>query len=121
MRQRRIFRDGNGGSRSTAEKAVLEAMMQLVEELSRLLGDIDRLIHGLTTAGVQAGSDSMERTRQGIGQVRAQLDDLRERLHRELKRSTRNAERTIREHPFQSVAIAAAAGLLVGVLVARKP
>jgi len=95
--------------------------MQLIEELSRLLGDIDRLVHGLASAGAQAGGDSIERTRQGIGQIRAQLEDLQERLHRELKRSARNAERTIREHPFQSIAIAAAAGLLVGILVARKP
>jgi hypothetical protein len=28
--------------------------MQLVEELSRLLGDIDRLVHGLASASAQA-------------------------------------------------------------------
>ena len=46
--------DGNGGSRSCSEQVVLEVMMQLVEELSRLLGDIDRIVHGLASASAQA-------------------------------------------------------------------
>jgi ElaB/YqjD/DUF883 family membrane-anchored ribosome-binding protein len=94
--------------------------MQLVEDLVRVLNDVDRLLHGLTDAGTQAAGDSIEHARQGIGQMRERLSDLRQRLQRELERSTKKADRTVCEHPFQSVAIAVAAGVIVGVLLTPR-
>ena len=60
------------------------------------------------------------RVRETLAQAREQIDRLEEKVLFEAKIAAREADRFVRERPWQAVGIAAAVGLVIGVLVSRK-
>ena len=93
-----------------------QANERLVRDLKALVRDAEELMKA--TAG-QAGEKVTEmRTR-----LAAALESAKTTCHRLEEKTLAAAkatDRTIREHPYESVGIAFGVGLLVGVLVARK-
>ena len=93
-----------------------EANRRLASDLKAVVRDAEELMKA--TAG-QAGEKVTEmRTR-----LAAALESAKATCHRLEERTVAAAkatDRTIREHPYESIGIAFGVGLLVGVLVARK-
>ena len=63
--------------------------------------------------------DAEELMKATAGQAGEKLAELRSRLTAALE-SAKATDRTIRDHPYESIGIAFGVGLLVGVLVGRK-
>ena len=93
-----------------------QANQRLAGDLKAVVRDAEELIKA--TAG-QAGekiSDIRSRLTAALESAKATC----QRLEDKTVAAAKATDRTIREHPYESVGIAFGAGLLVGVLVARK-
>ena len=93
-----------------------EANERLAKDLKSLMHDAEELMKATAS---QAGEKVAElRSRLGVA-----LESAKGTCHR-LEETTAAAakatDRTIREHPYESLAVAFGVGLLVGVLVGRK-
>jgi ElaB/YqjD/DUF883 family membrane-anchored ribosome-binding protein len=89
---------------------------KLVTDLKRIVTDSEELLHDSKDV---AGAKAQE--------MRARLHDAMEsaknacqRLEAKAVEGAKAADRTIREHPYQSIGVAFGLGLLIGVLVTRK-
>jgi ElaB/YqjD/DUF883 family membrane-anchored ribosome-binding protein len=93
-----------------------QANERLASDLKAVVRDAEDLLKA--TAG-QAG----EKISEVRSRLAAALESAKATCHRLEEKTIAAAkatDRTIREHPYQSIGIAFGVGLLVGVLVARK-
>ena len=93
-----------------------QADERLASHLKALVEDAEELMDA--TAG-QAG----EKVNEARSRLAAALESAKatcQRLEEKTVAAAKATDRTIREHPYESIGIAFGLGLLVGVLVARK-
>ena len=93
-----------------------QANARLASDLKAVVRDAEDLLKA--TAG-QAG----EKVNEMRSRLTAALETAKETCHRLEEKTVaaaRATDRTIRQHPYESIGIAFGVGLLVGVLVARK-
>jgi ElaB/YqjD/DUF883 family membrane-anchored ribosome-binding protein len=60
------------------------------------------------------------RLEEQVRHLRRQLDELQENTLHHARHAARTADRTVQEHPYSAIGVAAAAGLLLGFLLARR-
>lgn len=96
--------------------ATEQSTERLVADLKRIASDCEALLHDTKDA---AGDQAQA--------IRSRLADTIEAAKRTCRRledkgveAAKAADRTIREHPYESIGIAFGVGLLIGVLVGRK-
>ncbi len=101
-------------------KSVSSSRDKLLEDFNQLVGDTEQLLSSLATVGGEK-TDALRAS------VQANLEATRERL-RELQqaaveRTTAAARATddyVHENPWQAIGVAAAVGVLVGLLISRR-
>jgi ElaB/YqjD/DUF883 family membrane-anchored ribosome-binding protein len=86
---------------------------QLAADLKTVVHDVERLLK--STAG-QLGQKASEELQSTLTRVR----EISSRLEVKTSEGLEAANRMVRAHPYQSIGVAFAAGLLIGVLVNRK-
>ena len=91
-------------------------MNAIERNTDRLVSDLKRIVR-----------DSEELLKATTGVVGDKTQQVRERLSETLKTAKdtcwdleETADRTIRDHPYESIGIALGVGLLVGLLIGRK-
>jgi ElaB/YqjD/DUF883 family membrane-anchored ribosome-binding protein len=92
------------------------ASEQLTSDLKSVVREAEDLMNA--TAG-QTG----EKVAQARSRLEAALESAKtayQQLQEKTATATRETDRTIRQHPYESIGIAFGLGLLVGVLVARR-
>lgn len=102
---------------SPAEEATVEKLM---EDLRRVVQDVEALLKA--TAG-QAGDRMGEvraRAEETLRGARARLADLEAQARDRAKMAAGDADRYVRDNPWQAVGIAAGISFLLGVLVSRR-
>jgi len=93
-----------------------QANEQLTSDLKSVVQDAEELMKA--TAG-QAG-EKMNEVRSRLAAALESAKATCHRLEEKTIAAAKATDRTIREHPYESIGIAFGLGLLVGVLVARK-
>lgn len=95
-----------------------ETPEQLIEHISRLMGEAEAMLAGPVPAQSPASSR--------LSDIRYRIDDARMRLRGAYTRarngvvaSARYTDEAIRDNPYQSMAVALGAGVLIGWLVSR--
>src|ERR1041385_3142515 len=89
---------------------------RLVRDLKTVARDAEDLIKA--TAG-----DVGDKAKEAPAKLSAALESAKESLHALQEKAiagARAADRTIREHPYQSIGVAFGVGILIGVLVNRR-
>jgi ElaB/YqjD/DUF883 family membrane-anchored ribosome-binding protein len=89
---------------------------RLVTDLKRIVNDSEALLH----ATKDAVGEKVNEVRQ---RLTGALDDAKRscrRLEGRAIESAKVADKTIRDHPYQSLGVALGVGLLIGALVTRK-
>ncbi|MCL4788946.1 MAG: DUF883 family protein [Verrucomicrobia bacterium] len=100
-----------------ANEANMEKVMTDLKVLTR---DAEALMHA--TAG-QAGEKVSEKMTELRQKLSAALDSAKatcQRLEDKAVAGAKAADKTIREHPYESIGAAFAVGVLIGVLVGRR-
>jgi ElaB/YqjD/DUF883 family membrane-anchored ribosome-binding protein len=103
----------------TQRKDMAEAELPMHEELAQLRADIDHLVGTVgRLANGAAGSaiDGAKRTATYAGDRAAEAYDA---VLAQGGRTLKSTDKTIRAHPYLSIAIASGIGLLVGRLLSR--
>jgi ElaB/YqjD/DUF883 family membrane-anchored ribosome-binding protein len=99
-------------------KASEEAPLR--EELSQLRADIDSLIGTVGRLAETAGDQIVSGARRTASRVHERAGDAFDTAWSEGQRTIKTTEKTIRAHPYLSIAIAAGIGLLLGKLIASR-
>ena len=90
---------------------------ELLAELQALVGEAEKMIGG--SAG-EATEDALGSLRSRYEAMQEQLSDVYEGAKKKIVAGAKYTDATIRENPYQSMAVAAGLGLLVGVLLGRR-
>ena len=93
---------------------------QLVDDLRAVVADAEALLQATAHEAGERAQAARERATSSVEQARARLKDLEHELGDEARAFADGAGRWVREHPLQSLGIAAAIGLVIGVLINRR-
>ena len=93
---------------------------QLAADFERVMDDINALI-GAGGAKVDGEVAAVrERLRQRLDDTRRRIGDLQHEGVERARRAARHTDEYVHDHPWHAVGAAAALGLVVGVLIARR-
>lgn len=93
---------------------------QLLEEFQALVSDTERLLqHSASLAGDQA-EVLREQIRSSLGRARNTLHNSEDALQIRGKAALDATEGYVQSHPWQTLGVAAAIGLLLGMLTSRR-
>lgn len=89
---------------------------KLVTDLKRVVHDSEELLHATKDVAGEKAHEMRERLNEAMESAKRACH----RLEEKAIEGAKAADRTIREHPYQSIGVAFGLGLLIGVLVTRK-
>jgi len=89
---------------------------KLITDLKRLVTDSEELLHATKDAVGDKAQEVRERLTDALDTAKRTC----RRLEEKALEGAKAADRTIRDHPYQSIGVAFGVGLLIGVLVTRK-
>jgi ElaB/YqjD/DUF883 family membrane-anchored ribosome-binding protein len=89
---------------------------RVVTDLKRIVRDSEALLHDSS----EAMGDKARETRVRLAETLESAKAICTQLEEKAIQGAKAADQVIREHPYPSIGIAAAAGLLIGVLATRK-
>ena len=72
------------------------------------------------TNDIRASDALRSRLEEQVRHLRRQLDELQDNTLHHARHAARTADRTVQDHPYAAIGVAAAAGLLLGFLLARR-
>lgn len=93
---------------------------KLLDDLKAVVNDAEELLKA--TAG-QAGekvSAARARAEASVRAARKRVTELQEDVLTQTKEMAEEADKYVRKNPWQAVGIAAAAGLIVGLMISRR-
>jgi len=98
-------------------KQTAQSPKDLLDELRTLVADAEKMV----------GESLDENSEQVVGALRQRYEAAQERLgevyenaRKKITQGAKYTDETIRENPYQSIAVAVGLGLLVGVLLGRR-
>lgn len=89
---------------------------KLVTDLKRIVNDSEELLHATKDVAGEKAHEMRERLTEAMESAKRTC----QRMEEKAIEGAKAADRTIREHPYQSIGVAFGLGLLIGVLVTRK-
>ncbi len=93
---------------------------QLAADFDRVMDDVNALIG---TAGSKVDGEVgaiRDRLRERLEDTRRRIGDLQHEGIESARKAARHTDEYVHEHPWHAVGVAAALGLVVGVLIARR-
>ncbi len=103
---------------ATTEQFAL-GRQKIVDDLSVLLTDSEEMLRLAATLSGEGIDALREHLRTHIDSLQAALADAQSAAQRGYRSATVQTERYVRQNPWQALGMAAGAGFLLGVLVAR--
>ena len=96
------------------------ARKKLVDDFKALTTDTEELLRATANQTGERASAARARVEERLDKAKEALDGLREDVMERSRAAAEAADRTVRDHPWESVAVAAAVGFLLGMLTSRR-
>ncbi|MCS7090425.1 MAG: DUF883 family protein [Verrucomicrobiota bacterium] len=96
------------------------AKERVLEDLRQLSRDAEALLQATAHDVSEKAREARERLAQALEKAKATCAELEEGVLARAKDAARRADSVIRQHPYESIGLAFAVGLLLGVLLGRK-
>jgi ElaB/YqjD/DUF883 family membrane-anchored ribosome-binding protein len=93
---------------------------QLLGDLRQMIGDVESLLQATADQAGEKVAEARERAEHTVHAARSRLDELQDDAVSRARKAAGDAERYVREHPWQAVGIAAGLAFVAGVLVSRR-
>ena len=93
---------------------------QLMQELQQLWGEFEKLVRLARAALGERADETAGEVRDGLDQAHDRLASIEARIGRDLKHGARAADSYLRDNTWAAIAVAATAGFVIGVLLARR-
>lgn len=104
----------NGTTQTQAAKE------RLVKDFRAVVTDTEELLKATANQTGERVSAVRARVEESLAASKKQLGELEQDIEAKARAAVRATDDVVRQHPWQSVGIAAAIGLLVGMLTARR-
>lgn len=101
-------------------EATTVAREQLLDDLKAVVADSEELLKATTGAAGDRAAAARARVEESLRAAKTKIEALDDEILDRIKVAAKGTDTYVHEHPWGAVGIAAAAGLLVGVLVARR-
>jgi ElaB/YqjD/DUF883 family membrane-anchored ribosome-binding protein len=92
----------------------------LAKDLRHMIDETDQFLKSAVASGDSAFDAVRDKFTEQLRQMQVQLDELEKAGVARARHAARVADQTVHAHPYGAMGIAAAAGLLVGFLAARR-
>jgi len=93
---------------------------RMSQHLRNMADEAEALLKSTARVGEQKFDAGREQLRDELRHLRARMLDLEASAAASLKSAARRTDAAVHEHPYGAMGIAAAAGLLLGFLIARR-
>jgi ElaB/YqjD/DUF883 family membrane-anchored ribosome-binding protein len=101
-------------------ETVTAARRQLLSDLKTVVSDSEELLKATAGAVDERAAAARARVQESLRAARGKIEQLDSEVLDRLNEAAKATDEYVHEHPWGAVGIAAAAGLLVGVLIARR-
>lgn len=92
----------------------------LADKLHHMVDEVDLALKSATQSGDQKFDAVREELVERVRRLRTQLGELQETALVKAKDAARTTDQAVHEHPYSAMGVAAALGLLIGFLAARR-
>jgi ElaB/YqjD/DUF883 family membrane-anchored ribosome-binding protein len=92
----------------------------LIEDLRAVVAEAEKLIAASADDANERAGDFRHHASESIGKARAKLEELEVDVAARAKAAAEQAASYVRDNPLQSVGIAAAVGIVVGLMLGRR-
>ena len=93
---------------------------QLITDMKAVIADAEALLHATAEAAGEKVGALRTRAQQTLTEAKAKLAQLDDDMVHQAKDAARTADRYVRDNPWGAVGIAAAAGVVIGLLISRR-
>jgi len=93
---------------------------RVAQHLRRLTDEAEALLKATARAGDEKFDATRERLREEVHHLRARLGDMEAIAAARVRNAARHTDEAVHAHPYSAMGVAAAAGLLLGFLMARR-
>lgn len=93
---------------------------RLKDDVRQVIADFEALLKATAGEAGDRVGDVRHRAERTLHQARMRLQDLEEDTIDKARRAAGDADRYVRDNPWQSIAVAAGVAFLLGVLVSRR-
>jgi ElaB/YqjD/DUF883 family membrane-anchored ribosome-binding protein len=93
---------------------------KLMDDLKTVVADAEALMAATAGDVSERAHSARQRAAESVAQARARLHTLEAQAKERVTAAAHQADHYVHENPWQSIAIAAGVGALVGILIARR-
>lgn len=93
---------------------------KLMDDLRAVVADAEALMAATAHDASDKARDARHKAASSVEQARARLEEFEDELTSRAKAAAEDAHRYVRDNPWQSLGVAAAVGVLVGLLLGRR-
>lgn len=103
-----------------ASDSLNQSRSRLVQDFSTVLDDAQALLRHAAGDASKGYTDARERLDNSVKRARERIGSAEAALRDSAREASRSADGYVREHPWESIAVGAGVGLLLGILLARR-
>ena len=103
-----------------ASETLNNSRSRLVEDFNTVLEDAQALLRHATGDASKGYSDARTRLEDSVKRARERIGSAEEAMLESAREAGRSADGYVRNHAWESIAVGAGVGLLVGMLIARR-
>lgn len=103
-----------------SDTTVQDAREQLAVDMKAVITDAEELLRATAGATGERIAAARARAQETVRVAREKLSHLDDMVIDQAKEAARSADDYVRRNPWGAIGVAAVAGLLVGVMIARK-
>jgi ElaB/YqjD/DUF883 family membrane-anchored ribosome-binding protein len=93
---------------------------KLVADLKVVVADAEELLRATASQAGEKVAAARERIQASLATAKVKLGEAERALLEKTKQAAKATEDYVRENPWQAIGIAAAAGLVLGILISRR-
>lgn len=93
---------------------------KLIADVNTVIADAEELLHATASATGEKVTELREHAAESIRRVRAGLRQLQDAVAEKTTAAARATDDYVHSHPWQAAGVAAALGLLIGLLLGRR-
>jgi ElaB/YqjD/DUF883 family membrane-anchored ribosome-binding protein len=97
-----------------------EGTGRLAEDFRKVVSDAEQLLRHAANEASQGYSDARQRLEASLAAAREELSSMEQTVADGARRAGRTTDGYVRNHPWESIAVGAGIGLLVGLLIGRR-
>jgi ElaB/YqjD/DUF883 family membrane-anchored ribosome-binding protein len=113
-------RTNGGGAAEAAREASRQARAAVSEEVHKLIADVESLVRRIGDAADPELARLRANVQSALAATRKALAGRAEQVQRQARGAFDASDRYVHEQPWQVIGVAALAGLVIGLLAARR-